>query len=602
MDISKLKIVQTLKILSNYEGKNPYILNLKAELKRKGKINLTSTQEEYIKRNKDFEPYKIDRVIPITEYLGEELRKQYDLTFTPQRIYFGFIIGENDKVYHVYGKLKQKDNLTLLWIPKSQVMIDPYFEPIEVNIDLEPIIANDILDRTPFNYQRDGIEFLISRGKCILGDEQGTGKTYMSIMAAIASGAKKILVVCPASLKVNWKREINLLGVNNVSVVNGYRWSESMFTIVNYDILGNFHTIDGTEEGGIVKYANIINGGFDTLIVDEAHKVKNHTSNRGAIIRDLAVKAGFKRIWLLTGTPVANKPKDLYNLLKIIDHPIAKDWDFYTKRYCEAKNFKKKLKNGKIKTIRVIDGASNLDELNIKIKNHLIRRLKKNVLDLPDKIITPIHYELTESQLYEYETLWENYLIERAKNKKKGNPERDLVEIILLRRFISMCAIEHTIEIVDELVENGEKVIIFTTFNDEIKALYDHYGSSSVIHNGTMSDSDKQKSVDRFMNDPKAKVFIGNIISAGVGLTLTISNTVVFNSFDWVPGNNEQAEDRAHRISQKNCVNVYYHLFNDTIATRMWYTLKNKKKVISAILGDDTDQDEIIIDLIREDE
>jgi len=600
MDLSKIKVAQAVRSLSSYDGKNPYILNLKSTLKKKGKITLTNSQEDYIRRNKDFEPYKIDRVIPITEYLGGDLKKQHDLTFTPEKIYFGFIIGENDKAYHVYGKLKKNDNLLLLWIPKSQVLTDPYFTPIDVDVDLEPFIKNDLLERTPFNYQTTGVEFLISRAKCILGDEQGTGKTYMSIMAALASNAKKVLIICPASLKMNWKRELNMLGVNDVSIVNGYRWKSARFTIVNYDILGNFHTIKGTEEDGIVKYTNILDAGFDTVIVDEAHYAKNPSTNRGKLIRDLSVVAKFERIWLLTGTPVANKPKDLYNLLKIIGHPISNDWDFYTKRYCAAKQFKKTLKNGHTKTIRVVDGASNLDELNIKIKNHLIRRLKKDVLDLPDKLVTPLHYELTEEQLQEYESLWENYLIERKRNKKRGAPQRDLVEVILLRRFVAMCALPYTIEMTDELIEQGEKVIIFTTFNDEVKALYDHYGNACVIHNGTMSDKDKQKSVDRFMKDPKAKVFIGNITSAGVGLTLTISSNVIFNSFDWVPGNNEQAEDRAHRISQKHCVNVYYHLFNDTITTRMWYTLKNKKKIIMQILGDNPDMEDIVMELTED--
>jgi SNF2 family DNA or RNA helicase len=114
-----------------------------------------------------------------------------------------------------------------------------------------------------------------------------------------------------------------------------------------------------------------------------------------------------------------------------------------------------------------------------------------------------------------------------------------------------------------------------------------------------MSNKDKQKSVDAFQNNKNVNVFIGNIISAGVGITLTAANTVIFNSFDWVTGNNEQGEDRSYRIGQKDNVTVYYQLFEDTITTRMWYTLKYKKNIIDRILGVKVADDEIITEYIE---
>jgi SWI/SNF-related matrix-associated actin-dependent regulator 1 of chromatin subfamily A len=147
---------------------------------------------------------------------------------------------------------------------------------------------------------------------------------------------------------------------------------------------------------------------------------------------------------------------------------------------------------------------------------------------------------------------------------------------------------------VENAIEMGRKVIVFTSFTDELEIIANHFGKVAVKHNGPMTTIQKQKSVDAFQNNDKVKVFVGNIKSAGVGITLTEATVVIFNSFDWVPGNNEQAEDRAFRIGQKNDVNVYYQLFDDTISIRMWNMLNNKKDVISAIIGDKKMTDEEI--------
>jgi SWI/SNF-related matrix-associated actin-dependent regulator 1 of chromatin subfamily A len=163
-----------------------------------------------------------------------------------------------------------------------------------------------------------------------------------------------------------------------------------------------------------------------------------------------------------------------------------------------------------------------------------------------------------------------------------------------------MEAIPQTIEMVDNMLETDKKVIIFTSFTDELNELAEYFGKKCVTHNGPMNDKEKQKSVDQFQNNPNIRVFIGNIKSAGVGITLTEANFVVFNSFDWVPGQNEQAEDRAYRIGQKNNVNVYYQLFEDTISTRMWETLRNKKDIISTIMGDKQLSDEEIIEIMTD--
>ena len=165
----------------------------------------------------------------------------------------------------------------------------------------------------------------------------------------------------------------------------------------------------------------------------------------------------------------------------------------------------------------------------------------------------------------------------------------------LLRTFIAMETVPYTIEKVEEALELDKKTIIFCNFNEEMDAFLRHFGEKSVCVRGGMSDKQKQFAVDRFQEDDSCKVFVGQIKAAGVGLTLTQAEIVIMNSLDWVPGNHEQAEDRAYRIGQNKTVNIYYMLIDDTIDTLVWDILNEKKKVIGTIMG----EDEIITEFIK---
>jgi len=437
-----------------------------------------------------------------------------------------------------------------------------------------------------------------------------THNTYQSIIAALESGAERVLIVCPSSVKTNWEREINYFQCFDTSIIRGNKWEQAKFTIINYDILKNFWVTDAEREkhnsGDFIwENEHLVKGKFDLCIIDEAHYLKDHTTIRGSIMKDLCVKHNIPKVWLLTGTPVANRPKDYYNLLALIKAPIAKDWMFYVTRYCEAKSFFKTLKNGRKKKIWLTNGASNLEELNRRTRNLFLRRLKIDIDDMPDKIVTPIYHDMSTTEQNGYDSLWEEYLTERKRKKKRGEPERELVELILLRQYMAKITVPKTIEMVENALEQDQKVVIFTNFTEELQLLQNHFGSLAVVHYGEMTDTKKQVSVDSFQQNPSKKIFIGNIKSAGVGITLTEGTIVIFNSFDWVSGNNEQAEDRAYRIGQKNHVNVYYQLFDNTISTRMWEVLRQKKEVINTIIGDrdinDVDETEILLDFIIED-
>ena len=419
-----------------------------------------------------------------------------------------------------------------------------------------------------------------------------THNTTQAIVAGLELGAKKIMVLCPSSAKINWEREINIFD-KNTAIVEGKNWVEDKFTIINYDILKNFHTLPKDVKEGVEPNKHMLNANFDLIIIDEAHYLKNNDSIRGNIMTDLINRSGVERVWLLSGTPVANRPMDFYNLLKLIKSPLVENWKHYTVRYCEGKQFFRTLKNGKKKQIWLTDGASNLDELHAKTKNIMLRRLKNEVLDMPDKIVTPVYHAMDNKAVKRYNDLWDEYIQKKiSEGKRVGHLQKDLVELILLRQFIALEAIQHTIEMAENVVESGNKLIIFTTFKEEQIKLMEYFGKQAVCHNGEMSAKQKQKSVDDFQNNPKIKIFIGNIISAGVAITLTEATVVIFNSFDWVTGNNEQGEDRCYRIGQKNNVNIYYQLFMNTISERMWSTLMSKKDIIGKILGSITKEAE----------
>ena len=593
ISLDDIKGHSAVSILENYNGVNPYLLRLKNDYLKNKKIALTEIQSKYILDNHEKEPILINRVVGITNYLGEELKRTNDLSFTPEKILIEFILAETDKSFHIYGKLKKNQSESkMYWLPKTQVTDDPYFENITLDVDFTKY--NDVLSKQHkklYSHQEIGIKYLLSRTGCILADDMGLGKSIQSIIAALESGSKKILIVTTSSAKINWEREINVF-CDDTTIVDGKKWKEAKFTIINYDILKNFHTLvenKRKKETNDEKIINreLVNANFDLVIIDEAHYLKNNDSIRGKIMVELSSHESIKRVWLLTGTPISNRPMDFFNLLKIIKSPISENWRHYAVRYCDGKKFFRTLKNGQKKQIWLTDGASNLDELASKTKNIILRRLKTEVLDMPDKVITPMYHELDKKQLGEYNELWNQYLEKRVTDgKTTENLQKDLVELILLRQFIAATAIPYTIEMVENAIEMGRKVIVFTSFTEELEILSRHFGKLAVTHNGPMSTTQKQKSVDSFQKNDKVKVFIGNIKSAGVAITLTEATVVIFNSFSWVPGDNEQAEDRAFRIGQKNDVNVYYQLFEDTISTRMWDMLNNKKDIIATIIGD----------------
>jgi len=598
MDLTKLKSKTTLEKVRNYEGKNEHILKMKKKLENEGFFLMTPSQISYVEENYDVSPIELNKIVEITTYLGEQLKEKFSLKNTPEKVFIETVLSEGEKSYHVKGKLykNQKENI-LYHIPKTQLLTDLFFEPYEdLDVDFDSVNKINKKNRNLFPHQETAIKFLLKRDKSILSDDMGLGKSMSSICAALLSGAEKILVVCPANAKINWFREItDFIDEEMVTIIKSGYWQPKVFTIINYDILNRFHEIqDKRKKEETKSYIN--DEKFDLMIVDESHMIKNKDSIRGKIVSQIA--ENIPKVWLLTGTPIANRPMDYYNLLKVCQVPVTDNFQHFAYRYCAAKSFNKRLQSGKIKKIWLTDGASNLEELHQKTKNYVLRRKKEDHLDLPPKIVSPFYLELENKK--GYENAFEDYVKWLELEGKNLGPARQMVEMVVLRKFISQEKVPYTIDMVQNFLEQSEtrKVIIFTVFTESLKKLKEEFGEIAVCHNGEMSDKEKQKSIDRFQTDPDVRVFIGNIISAGSAITLTASDTTLFHDIDFVPSNHQQAEDRNFRIGQDKTVNIYYPIFANTIEERIYEILQKKKEVISKVMGENVGNIDIAEDFI----
>jgi SWI/SNF-related matrix-associated actin-dependent regulator 1 of chromatin subfamily A len=552
-------------LLESYQGANNYIL----ELKRKSQINKrfypTRSQSEYIINNHDKQPKVAKKWVILDAYFAQKLADDKLYTEIPTKVWVEKLLAEKEKAFHIWGKVWDNEELHEFWLPKASVIKDNTVKDVVINYE-------KYSHRPPLNHQKEAIQKLAENKKYILADDMGLGKTTSTIIAALECEAKKVLIICPASLKINWQREIENYSKRSVYICEGKNFSkEHDFVIINYDIIKNFHDTKRKDE------SQIIDAGFDLVVVDEAHYIKNAQAQRTKLINDIVKKVD--RLWLLTGTPMTSRPIDYYNLLSLVDSPVAKNWMAYVIRYCSGYQFRV----GPRKVWNVM-GASNLEELRDRTSGLTLRRLKEDVLDLPEKIITPVYLRLKSK---EYEEVMGEYY-----NWYEKNPEESksltvqFTKLTKVRQIIANEKINQTIELAENIVEQGKKVIIFCNFTDSLNKILEHFGKSAVKVDGSMTKPDRQKSVDDFQTNEKVTVFVGNIKAAGVGLTLTAAEAVIMNDLSFLPSDHSQAEDRAYRYGQKNNVLVYYPIFENTIEGVIYDILNNKKQVISTVMGD----------------
>lgn len=438
-------------------------------------------------------------------------------------------------------------------------------------------------------FQKAGIKYILEREATLLGDEMGLGKTIQVAGVLNADPTlTKVLVICPKNARLVWR---NLLGEwltrpMPIGLATGQEWPLTDIVVINYDILGNWVEM-------------ILGASWSIVVADEIHYIKNPKTKRTKRTTQIFKQAP-KRVGL-TGTPIVNRPIELFPILKALDPGSWTSYWKYAQRYCDAHNSGWGWD---------VSGASNLDELQEKLRSTImIRRLKSEVMkELPPKFrqIVPVppngleklieaENVLLDKQLEETKALSE--LIQTLDPKVSKKEYADAVvklkqlelvhfeEMAKLRHTTALAKVPYVAEHIAHLFETVEQIVLFGWHRDVLEALKEELKDyTSIMLIGGASDKVREEAEKGFQAG-KYQLFIGNILAAGIAITLTASSTVVFAELDWVPGNMTQAEDRCHRIGQHDNVLVQHVVLDGSMDARLAKVLIEKQKVLDAALG-----------------
>lgn len=435
-----------------------------------------------------------------------------------------------------------------------------------------------------YMYQNIGAEFLLnSGGRALLADAPGVGKTVQAISFVTHSGFKRTIVVCPASVKFSWESEVEKW-TNLKSFIVGPKTKiddipfDAHFIIVNFDILKKFHN-------EFKKY------NWDCMIVDECHLIKTPSAIRSKVVKSLSVD--IPNIIMLTGTPVLSRPVEMFNMLSIIDPVVWNNYYSFAIKYCGGKQghwgFEAK-------------GATNLSELSEKIGKYFLRRTKEEVLkELPKKNRIPViidlpkdirkEYELAEEDLEKY---YLTYKPEKSEEEiEKSLSAEKLVKLNILREINTRGKSKTAIELIESIIDAGEKVIVFSGFKKPLRELHEKYKKNSVMILGDTDIDKRGEIVKKFQEDPKTNIFFGGMKSSGVGITLTAASNIIFIDLPWTPGDLEQAENRAHRPGAVyQSLNIYQINSRDSIDDFMGSLLKRKQEIIDKLIEGKEEKDD----------
>jgi len=454
-------------------------------------------------------------------------------------------------------------------------------EEIEKGIDVPG------LKKQLFPFQKQGVAFIEKRkGRALIADEMGLGKTIQAAAWLQLHPEKRpAIILCPASLKLNWAKELrDTLSTNDkveiLSETKPYPITGSII-IINYDILNSW-----------VETLHAINP--QVLVIDEMHLIKNSSAIRTKATKKLA--KDIPHVIALTGTPIVNRPVEGFNIFQILDRNQFPNFWTYVHRYCGARH------NG---FGWDFSGATNKEELHqILTSTIMIRRRKSDVLkDLPEKLYSFVPMELDNKKEYSTAELEFIEYLRQIKGKEaaeKAKKAEHLVKIEAMKQLAVKGKMKQAINWVRDFIEDGSKLIVFAVHKEVIDQLMKEFKEIAVKIDGSTPIPERHKAVEAFQSDPNIKLFIGNIQAAGVGLTLTAASTVAFLELPWTPGELQQAEDRCHRIGQKNSVNIYYLLAENSVEYKLAKLLDKKKEVLSAVIdGKVVDEKSLITELIE---
>lgn len=465
--------------------------------------------------------------------------------------------------------------------------------------DKTPVIANFAFKTKPYKHQLECFNYGLKYDKFLLADEMGLGKTKESIDIAVAkkqqNGYTHCLIICGVnSLKWNWVNEVNTHS-NESAWILGQRTlrngktrigsnKDKLEDLSNLDLLNHYFIITNIEtlrdaaiQARMVELFKAKK--IQMIVADECHKMKNPTSQQGKAF----LKMQADTMIAMTGTPLMNNPLDLFIILKWLGYERHAFYQ-YKKHYCVFGGF------GGYE----ITGYKNLPELQDQLNQIMLRRRKEDVLDLPEKTYINEFVEMTPKQEQIYKEVTAAIKANIDQIKMANNPLAELIRMrqatgytgILSSTVAESAKLDRMEELVDEVVENGKKVVIFSNWTQmtDIIAARLRRKYKGVVITGQTADVERQVNVNYFQNNPDCKYIIGTIGAMGTGLTLTAGTVEIFLDEPWNMALKEQCVDRCHRISQKENITIYTIMCKDTIDERIHQIVENKGLLADTIV------------------
>lgn len=450
---------------------------------------------------------------------------------------------------------------------------------------------------TPFEHQKESFVFGMEHERWLLGDEQGLGKTKQAIDIAVAKknecGYKHCLIVCGVNgLKWNWLNEIKTHS-NEKGYILGQRTKKGRITVggttAKISDLNNLNSIDeyfivtnieSLRETEIQQILGTLceDKTIGVVVIDEIHKCKNPSSKQGKGI--LKLNSEYKLA--MTGTPLMNTPLDLYIILKWLGYEKHAFYSFKN-HYCQMGGY------GGYE----VTGYKNLDELQKRLDSIMLRRVKSDVFDLPDKLYVDEYVEMTKEQTSLYTEILAGIYSEIDRISAAVNPLAELIRLrqvtgnpaILSSTVAESAKLDRLEELVDDAVSNGKKVVVFSNWTQMTDTIYKRLNRyQPALITGDIKDEERQVQVNAFQNDSNCKVIIGTIGAMGTGLTLTAGTVEIFVDEPWNNALKEQAVDRCHRIGTTDNVTIYTLLCKDTIDERIHELVLKKGAIADAMV------------------
>lgn len=438
-----------------------------------------------------------------------------------------------------------------------------------------------------YPFQVAGVRFLEEQqGRAILGDEMGLGKTIQSIaFLQLHPELRPTVVVCPASLKLNWQQEIrNCTTGNVVRVLFGQKSrplpNRNCIYLINYDIIQYW-----------LKHLLAIQP--KALILDEFQKIKDPRRKRSKACLKLGKVSG--AIIGLSGTPVRNKPVELFPILSLLKPEQFSSYWSFAMRYGKPRKTPWGWK---------FEGCSHAEELHEILKSVMIRRKKEEVLkDLPAMTSAVVPVEISNKRDYQsIERDFMQWLQANSSTENEGHLRTEAMGMLsALRQTAAIGKMKFCVQWIEDFLESGEKLVLFTCHKIIMKTLEDHFKGRCVKIDGSVPTSHRQQIVKTFQENPKIPLFLGNIQAAAEGITLTAASNCAFVEFPWVPTDIDQAAARIHRIGQKaQGVTAWYVVASNTIEERILEATDRKRAIISQVVdGKEIEQEDLIMDVIR---